>query len=110
MGEFTGDSSPATDIKNDGVNTQGQDKEIKGYPTDVEGVVADDCVRHGKDEFPCFNVSNKDFFQNMQSGRKRLRFQSGTNVQKYMQNTKYSRKFYIKYTDEDGKSLVRPIK
>jgi hypothetical protein len=109
MGEFTGtdDSSPLDDIKADGEKEQKTDD---GYPTDVEGVLAHSCIKHGKDEFPCFDVSKNNFFQNMEGGRKRLRFETGSPAQKYMQGSKYSRKFYIKYTDDSGKSMVRPVK
>lgn len=109
MGEFTGtdDSSPTKDIQADGEKEQKVDG---GFPTDVEGVIASGVIKHGKDEFPCFDVSKNSFFQNMNGGRKRIRFESGSDVQKYMQGSKYSRKFYIKYTDENGKSMVRPIK
>jgi|SRR6056297_234298 len=107
MGEFTDDMYPSTDIKNDGEKTQSNDD---GFKTDVDGVVAPESIKRGKDEFPCFNVTNKEFFQNMEGGRKRLRFKSGSDAQKYMQGTKYQRKFYIKYTDDNGKSMLRSIK
>ena len=107
MGEFTDDTSPSNDIKNDGDQIQSNDT---GYNTDVEGVVAPEAIKNGKDEFPCFHVSSKEFFQNMEGGRKRIRFNSGSDAQKYMQGTKYNRKFYVKYTDNNGKSLLRPIK
>jgi len=81
----------------------------KGFPTDVEGISCDSVVKHGNVELPCFSVSKGEFFQNMTDGRRRLRFKSGTNVQKYMQNTKYNRPFYIK-TTENGKTYQRKIK
>jgi len=109
MGEFSGrdDSSPISDIKSDGEKEQ---KIEGGYQTDVEGVIAQSSIKYGKDEFPCFDVSKNNFFQNMQGGRKRMRFESGSGAQKYMQGSKYARKFYIKYTDDNGKSMVRSIK
>src|SRR6056297_3366872 len=107
MGEFRDDNMPSDDIKSDGDQSQTNDD---GFKTDVDGVVAPESVKRGKDEFPCFNVSNKEFFQNMQGGRKRLRFNNGSDAQKYMQGSKYQRKFYIKYTDDNGKSLLRSIK
>jgi hypothetical protein len=105
MGEFTSDNMPTDDIKLDGDQIKND-----GFKTDVENIIAPESIKRGKDEFPCFHVSNKEFFQNMQGGRKRIRFSNGTDAQKYMQNTKYQRKFYIKYTDNNGKSLIRSIK
>ena len=81
-----------------------------GYKTDVEGINADTIVKQGNIEFPCFKVSSTEFHQNMQDGRRRLRFKSGTNAQKYMSGTKYNRPFYISTTDSNGKSYQRRIK
>ena len=80
------------------------------YNTDVEDVWADDAVCQGKDQFPCFDVSKEEFFQNMENGRRRLRFKGGTAAQKYMSGTKYNRPFYVRHTDENGKQYVRKIK
>jgi len=56
-------------------------------------------------------VQTSFFFDHLAcSGRKRMRFESGSGAQKYMQGSKYARKFYIKYTDDNGKSMVRSIK
>ncbi len=109
VGEFTGveDSSPNDDVKLDAKIETGT---TDGFKTDVEGIMADGSIKHGKDEFPCFNVSKNSFFQNMTNGRKRIRFEKDSNVQKYMQGTKYNRKFYVKYKDENGKEFVRPVK
>ena len=82
----------------------------KQYDTDVKGVKSDDQVRVGTDKFPCFDVSQNDFYQNMQDGRRRLRFAKGSNCQKYMQGTKYNRPFFIRHTDDRGKTYVRKIK
>ena len=81
-----------------------------GYETDVADLRSDDIVRQGKDEFPCFDVQDTEFYQNMQDGRRRLRFKSGTGAQKYMQQTKYNRPFFIRHTDKNGKKFVRKIK
>jgi len=109
MGEFTGtdDSNPTSDVKSDGEQML---KPTDGFQTDVEGIVAPSSVKYGKDEFPCFDVSDKEFYQNMTGGRKRIRFQTDSPAQKYMQGTKYQRKFYIKHVDSNGKALVRSIK
>jgi len=79
--------------------------------TDVEGVRADGYVQMGTEKFPKFNVDRSSFFQNFQDGRKRLRFPSGSNVQQYMSNTKYSRNpFYVSFTDENGRTYTRKIR
>lgn len=87
-----------------------QDQEPVGFDTDVSDVRADDLIKQGKDEFPCFDVDDNEFYQNMQSGRRRLRFKSGSAAQKYMKGTKYNRPFYIRTKDAKGKHLVRKIK
>ena len=90
--------------------TSGLDIKDDELDTDVEGVKADGFVQQGTVKFPKFSVSQEEFFQNMQDGRKRLRWKTDTPVQKFMQNTKYSNPFYISYTDPDGKVYTRKIK
>ena len=87
-----------------------KEKPKKQYATDVPDVKCDDQVRIGSDKFPCFDVTQSEFYQNMQDGRKRLRFTQGSNCQKYMQGTKYNRAFFIRHTDDRGKTYVRKIK
>lgn len=103
MGEFSGDHGVSNNVEMGGATDT-------GYDTDVEGIKANDIVRHGKDSFPCFDVSQQEFYQNMQSGRQRLRFAQDSNAQKYMQNTKYNRPFFVRHTDSNGKVYVRKIK
>ena len=81
-----------------------------GHPTDVSGVNSDSIIKQGTNEFPCFDVSSHEFHQNMQDGRRRLRFKSGSSAQKYMSGTKYNRPFYISTTDSNGKIFQRRIK
>ena len=77
-----------------------------GVDTDVEDVKA-----HGERQgIPVFDVQHQDFWQNMEMGRKRLRFQSGSAVQKYMQNTRYNKPFFIRWKDENGKEYIRRVK
>lgn len=81
------------------------------FKTDVEDVTADDVVRKGKDEYPVFNVDKRSFHQNMEGGRKRVRFPSGSKAQQYMQKSKYNRDFYVRYKDDSsGKEYVRKIR
>jgi hypothetical protein len=86
------------------------EKPKKQYATDVADVKCDDQVRVGTDKFPCFDVTRDEFYQNMQDGRRRLRFERGSNCQKYMAGTKYNRAFFVRHTDERGKTYVRKIK
>lgn len=107
MGEFTRDSGE-NHMNHDNVSMGGDSQE--GWATDVPDLKADDVVRQGKDEFPCFDVDQGEFYQNMQDGRRRLRFKAGSKAQQYMSQTKYSRSFFIRHTDADGKKYVRKIK
>lgn len=88
----------------------GSEQQIPGYETDVADVRADDVVKQGKDEFPVFDVTSDEFHQNMQDGRRRLRWKNGSNAQKYMSGTKYNRPFFVRHTDDSGKKYVRKIK
>lgn len=92
----------------------GADNDIKFEPeqikTDVEDVFADGEKQIGKEKFPVFNVDRNSFYQNMTHGRKRLRFQSGSPAQKYMQGTKYNRPFFISYKSDKGEVWTRKIK
>lgn len=77
-----------------------------GFPTDVEDVNA-----HGERQgLPVFDVEHTDFWQNMEMGRKRLRFKSGSEVQRYMQGTRYNKPFFIRWKDDNGKEFVRKVK
>jgi len=105
MGEFRNDTEMSTTASNDMEQTIDTE-----FQTDVPDVKSDSFVQHGKDKFPCFNVSYKSFYQNMNSGRRRIRFEKDTPVSKYFQGSKYQRKFYIKHTDKEGNSLIRSIK
>ena len=114
MGEFTtgsGDTHQPENVTmgNDNIDPTSGETPV-GYETDVQDLRSDDVVRVGKDNFPCFDVDQGEFYQNMQDGRRRLRFKSGTGAQKYMSQTKYSRAFYIRHTDDAGKKFVRRIK
>lgn len=120
MGEFMGDSGDnhmadniTTGGEVEGVEANaeaGTEAQIPGYETDVKDVRSDDIVKQGKDEFPCFDVTADEFHQNMQDGRRRLRWKNGSAAQKYMSGTKYNRPFYVRTTDGAGKKYVRKIK
>lgn len=113
MGEFmtgSGDNHSQENVTMGTDGAVGADDSQSGFDTDVSDVKADDIVRQGKDEFPCFDVDQGEFYQNMQDGRRRLRFKSGSGAQQYMSKTKYNRPFYIRHTDDAGKKYVRRIK
>ena len=80
------------------------------FETDVKDVFANDVVKHGNVEFPVFKCTNSDFQNNMTDNRKRMRFQSGSSAQQYMQQTKYNKAFYVSYTDSDNNTYKRKIK
>lgn len=71
--------------------------------TEVNGVFAD--AINKRDSLPVFKVSQNEFYQNMNYGRKRLRFRG--EAQKFMQASKYNAPFWIQ-DDKDG--YMRKIK
>ena len=102
MSELAGDyyNSPEAKITRDNEVSTPPDGKVK---TDVPNVFADG-ERNG---LPLFKVSKNEFYQNMSSGRQRLRFKTGTAAGSYMRNTKYNRPFWIE-NQEDG--YIRKIK
>ena len=107
MGEMMGTDgqSPETIARQD-IAVKEPEEGQDGFDTDVEDVKAH-CERQG---MPVFDVEHKDFWQNMEMGRKRLRFQSGSAVQQYMQKTRYNKPFFIRYKDDSGKEFIRRVK
>ena len=109
MGELLGNQEDLCTKERNQANF-GTEEKPDGYPTDVEGVFADDVIKKGSDEFPVFNVSKDEFFSNMQANRKRVRFKSDSKVRSYIQKTKNGgRPLYIK-TNDNGKEYVRKLK
>jgi len=112
MGELTGnkDGHQENIAKDYNTSKFGAGSE-EGYATDVEGVTADDVVKNGKEEYPLFKVSSKEFFDNQKSDRKKIRFANNSKVGEYMRKTKNShRPFYIKTTAPDGHTYTRKIR
>ena len=99
MGELAGDfnDSPEAQIARDG-NKAVAPPEGK-VKTEFPDVFAD--AVNSKDNLPVFKVSHHEFYQNMDAGRQRVRFKSGSDPQKYMQNGKYKTTFWIQH-DKDG--------
>jgi len=71
--------------------------------TDVGDVFADG----EKDGLPVFDVGKDEFHQNMNYGRKRLRFKSGTSAQSYMAKTRYNKPFWIR---DPESNYIRKVK
>jgi hypothetical protein len=79
-----------------------------GFDTDVEGVRAN--AQYGPHNLPVFDVEPETFYQNSEFGRKRMRFPTDSGPQKYMQGSRYSRPFYIRTTNKDGKQYIKRVK
>ena len=70
----------------------------------------DDCFAdaiNSRDNLPVFKVGHDEFHQNMNFGRKRIRFTSGSNVQKFMQGSQYKQSFWIQHDKDD---MMRKVK
>jgi len=63
------------------------------HRTDVDDVDASDT----KDGMPVFDVEKEEFYQNMNHGRKRIRFKAESPASEYMRKTRYNKPFYIKH-------------
>jgi hypothetical protein len=61
--------------------------------TDLPGIYADAT----KDNMPVFDVGKEDFYNNMKSERKRLRFSKDTAASQYHQGSKYNRPFWLRH-------------
>ena len=111
-GAFTGDGDQhVKNAQGDENMKSGTEERPDGYPTDVEGVTADDVIKYGKEEFPAFNVTPDEFFSNQQSDRKRMRFKNNSKAAQYMRKTRnQGRPFYIKTKTRDGKIYPRKIR
>lgn len=103
MGEFSGTGlGPGEQMAKDDLNVKGEPGKV---PTDIDGIFADG----EKVGLPVFNVDKESFHQNMEYGRKRLNFPADSSVQKYLQNTRQNRPFWISYSD-GNQTLVRKVK
>ena len=105
MGELAGDfnDSPEGQIAKD--KDQAVEVPDGKTKTHIDGVFAD--AVNKRDNLPVFKVGHGEFYQNMNYGRKRIRFKSGTDVQKFMQGSKYKQSFWIQH-DKDG--YMRKVK
>ena len=105
MGELAGDfnDSPEAQIAKD--RDQAVEPPEGKVETHITDVFAD--AINKRDNLPVFKVDHGEFHQNMNFGRKRIRFKSGTDVQKFMQGSKYKQSFWIQH-NKDG--YMRKIK
>lgn len=103
MGEISGMSGDQVSTSPEGMAKGDLAVGDGKFETDVEGVFANG----EKGGFPVFDVSKKEFYNNMKVDRKRLRFNKDTVVSDYMRKTKYNKTFYVRNTD-DG--FLRKIK
>lgn len=104
MGELAGNfgDSPEGQIAADKDQAVKQPDRVE---TSVKGCFADSINK--RDNLPVFKVAHDQFHQNMEFGRKRLRFNSGSDAQKFMQNTRYKQSFWIQH-EKDGH--IRKVK
>jgi hypothetical protein len=103
MGELSGSTDgfaagPQAKTNQDSAVTAKQDGPdgTQGVKTDVDGVFADG----EKSGVPVFDVSQKEFYDNMKADRRRLRFKAGTPAATYHQKSNYRRPFYIRNKDD----------
>jgi hypothetical protein len=99
MGALTG--NPEDNIQNqlDGEKDKAIEPPEGKIETEFEGVFAD--AVNQKDNLPVFKVSHQEFYQNMNAGRQRIRFKSGSDPQKFMRNGRYNKAFWIQH-EKDG--------
>jgi len=90
-GEFTGGDTPGTDAD---FNRTAMDANVD-LDTDVPGVKAN-AMRNG---IPVFDVEDDDFYKNMKSDRKRVRFPADHPVTQYLKQTRYNQPFFVRTKD-----------
>lgn len=105
MGELSGTFQDSPESKIAGDRDQAVKPPEGKVKTDVNGCFAD--AINKRDNLPVFKVSHGEFHQNMEYGRKRLRFKSGGEVQKFMQGSRYNAPFWIQH-EKDGH--IRKVK
>lgn len=101
MGELMGNS--ADSAQSVAVKSDNDVVDVQRYKTDVKDVYANG----EKNGMPVFDVTDKEFYANMKADRRRLRFSSGSHVQKYHKNTKYNKPFYIRNTKDGYLSRIK---
>ena len=105
MGELTGSPEDNIQAQLDGEKDKAIAPPEGKVETEFKDVFAD--AVNQKDNLPVFKVSHQEFYQNMANGRQRIRFKSGSDPQKFMQNGKYNKNFWIQH-EKDG--YMRKVK
>jgi len=105
MGELAGNFEDSPEAKIAGDRDQVVEVPDGKQKTHIDGCFAD--AVNKRDNLPVFKVDHNQFYQNMDYGRQRIRFKSGTDVQKFMAGSKYKQSFWIQH-DKDG--YMRKIK
>jgi hypothetical protein len=105
MGELAGNFQDSPEAKIQGDRDQAVAPPEGKVETEFKGVFAD--AINKRDNLPVFKVGHGEFYQNMSAGRQRIRFKSGSDVQKYMQNGRYKRTFWLQH-EKDG--YMRKVK
>lgn len=105
MGELAGSfqDSPEAKLAQDKDQAVAQDD--GKVETNVEDCYAD--ALNKRDGLPVFKVDHQEFYQNMNYGRQRIRFKSGSNTSKFMKGSHYNAPFWIQ-NKSDG--YMRKIK
>lgn len=97
MGELAGTFQDSPEAK----LAQDQDQAVAPpegkVETNVKGCFAD--AVNKRDSLPVFKVGHDEFHQNMNYGRQRIRFKSGSDTQKFMQGSNYHAPFWIQHKD-----------
>lgn len=97
MGELAGNFQDSIEAQLDGERDKAIEAPEGKVETEFKGVFAD--AINQKDSRPVFNVSDDEFYQNMKNGRNRIRFKTGSDAQKFMQNGRYNKEFWIQSKD-----------
>lgn len=105
MGELAGtfNDSPEAEIAKD--KDQAVAPPEGKIETNVKDCFAD--ATNKRDGLPVFKVGHEEFYQNMNYGRQRIRFKSGSDTQKFMKGSRYNAPFWIQH-DKDG--YMRKVK
>jgi hypothetical protein len=102
MGEFADNNSSPNSLA-------AGDHDIKGdigkVPTHVPDVFADG----EKLGLPVFQVDHSEFHQNMEFGRKRLRFKDDAPVKQFMTKSTVNSPFWLATKDNTGKLWTRKV-
>lgn len=105
MGELAGNFQDSPEAKIAADKDQAVEPPDGKVKTDVDGCFAD--AVNKRDNLPVFSVDHDEFNQNMNYGRQRIRFKSGSGAQKYMQGSRYKQSFWIQHKDT---KFMRKIK